>query len=234
MSLNPFCEIAVEEAVRMKEAGDASEVVAVTVGPPEAQETLRTALAMGADRGVLVDAGGAELSPLEAARALRAVCGSVGPGLVLMGKQGIDGDHGATGQMLAGMLGWPQALAASRVTLGAGAGGPAATVTMEVDGGLESVRIGLPAVVTADLRLNKPRFATMRGVMLARRRPLDRVSLADLGAGGAGGAGGGRGVRLLGVSKPAPRPPGVVVGSVDELVEELRARGLVPGQGGGG
>ena len=201
MSINPFCEIAVEEAVRMKEAGIASEVVAVTVGTPENQETLRTALAMGADRALLVDTGESHAHPLDTARALQAVCASVEPRMVLMGKQGIDGDYGATGQMLAGMLQWPQALAASNIVIDDAAGG-SATVTMEVDGGLESVRISLPAVVTTDLRLNRPRFSSIRAVMTAKKAPVERLALADLGLGGGGEEGGrGRLVRLLGVSK---------------------------------
>src|SRR5512140_2726774 len=168
MSMNPFCEIAVEEAVRLKEKGVATEVVAVSVGPTQAQETLRTALAMGADRAILVQTD-QDLEPLAVAKVLKAIIGEESPELVLMGKQAIDGDNNATGQMLAALLDWPQATFASAVEVGGGK----AKVTREVDGGLQTIEVNLPAVVTADLRLNEPRYASLPNIMKARTKPME-------------------------------------------------------------
>src|ERR1044071_549368 len=176
MSMNPFCEIAVEEAVRLKEKGVASEVVAVSVGPTQAQETLRTALAMGADRAILVQTD-QDLEPLAVAKVLKAVIGEESPELVLMGKQAIDGDNNAVGQMLSALLDWPQATFASEVTV---AGGKA-KVTREVDGGLQTLEVSLPAVVTADLRLNEPRYASLPNIMKAKKKPIETTAAADYG-----------------------------------------------------
>ena len=177
MSMNPFCEIAVEEAVRLKEKGAATEIVAVSVGPQQAQETLRTALAMGADRAILVQTD-QDLEPLAVAKVLKAIIAEESPELVLMGKQAIDGDNNAVGQMLSALLDWPQATFASEVTI---AGGKA-TVTREVDGGLQTLDVSLPAVVTADLRLNEPRYASLPNIMKAKKKPLDVKELGSLGA----------------------------------------------------
>src|SRR5476651_997006 len=168
MSMNPFCEIAVEEAVRMREKGVATEVVAVSIGPAQASETLRTALAMGADRAILVQTT-EDLEPLAVAKVLAAIVGEESPDLVIMGKQAIDGDNNATGQMLATLLGWPQATFASALEI---AGGKA-KVTREVDGGLQTLEVDLPAVVTADLRLNEPRYASLPNIMKAKKKPID-------------------------------------------------------------
>src|SRR5690349_267807 len=176
MSMNPFDEIAVEEAMRIKEAGKATEVVAVSMGVAACQETLRIALAMGADRGILVETE-AELQPLAVAKMLKALVAKEQPGLVVMGKQAIDDDMNATGQMLAALLGWPQGTFASKVVLEEGR----ALVTREVDGGLETVALALPAVVTADLRLNEPRYASLPNIMKARKKPLETIRPADLG-----------------------------------------------------
>ena len=176
MSMNPFCEIAVEEAVRLKEKGVADEVVAVSIGPAQAQETIRTALAMGADRGILVQTD-ADVEPLAVAKLLKAVIEEEKPDLVLMGKQAIDGDNNAVGQMLAALLDWPQATFASKVEI---AGGKA-KVTREVDGGLQTLELDLPAVVTADLRLNEPRYASLPNIMKAKKKPIDVRPVADYG-----------------------------------------------------
>ena len=168
MSINPFCEIAVEEAVREKEKGVASEVVAVSIGPTQAQETIRNALAMGADRGILVETN-ADPEPLAVAKLLKAVIDEEKPDLVLIGKQAIDGDNNATGQMLAALLGWPQATFASKVEIE----GNKAKVTREVDGGLQTLEVDLPAIVTADLRLNEPRYASLPNIMKAKKKPID-------------------------------------------------------------
>ncbi|THD62061.1 electron transfer flavoprotein subunit beta/FixA family protein, partial [Phenylobacterium sp.] len=165
MSMNPFCEIAVEEAVRLKEKGVATEVVAVSIGPAQAQETLRTALAMGADRAILVQTA-EDLEPLAVAKVLQAVIGKESPDLVVMGKQAIDGDNNATGQMLAALLGWPQATFASAIEVA----GQKAKVTREVDGGLQTIEVDLPAVITADLRLNEPRYASLPNIMKAKKK----------------------------------------------------------------
>jgi electron transfer flavoprotein beta subunit len=177
MSMNPFDEISVEEAVRLKEKGVASEIVAVSVGPTQAQETLRTALAMGADRAILVNAESADLEPLAVAKVLKAVVAEESPEVVIIGKQAIDGDNNAVGQMLAALLDWPQATFASKVEIEGGK----AKVTREVDGGLQTLEVDLPAVITVDLRLNEPRYASLPNIMKAKKKPLDVKELASLG-----------------------------------------------------
>src|ERR1700761_8716560 len=176
MAMNPFCEIAVEEAVRLKEKGTAEEVVVVSIGPAQAQETIRTALAIGADRGLLVQTD-ADVEPLEVAKLLKAVIEEEKPDLVLMGKQAIDGDNNAVGQMLAALLDWPQATFASKVEIA----GAKAKVTREVDGGLQTIEVELPAVITADLRLNEPRYASLPNIMKAKSKPVALKSPADFG-----------------------------------------------------
>ena len=214
MSMNPFDEIAVEEAIRLKEKGHASEIVAVSIGPAKAQETLRTALAMGADRAILVQAE-EEVEPLAVAKILARIVQDEQPQLIILGKQAIDDDNNATGQMLAALLGWPQGTFASKVEIG-----DAATVTREVDGGLETVRLNLPAVVTTDLRLNEPRYASLPNIMKAKSKPLAITSPGDLGVDVA------RRIETLKVVEPAKRPAGVKVGSVDELVDRLKGLGI--------
>ena len=211
MSMNPFDEIAVEEAVRLKEKGIATEIVAVSCGVAACQETLRTALAIGADRAILVETG-VELQPLAVAKLLKAIVAKEQPQLVVMGKQAIDDDANQTGQMLAALLDWPQATFASKVEIGNGA----ATVKREVDGGLETVEIKLPAVVTVDLRLNEPRYATLPNIMKAKKKPLETVMPESLGVDVA--------PRLvtLKVAEPAKRKGGGKVADVDELVAKLR------------
>ena len=211
MSMNPFCEIAVEEALKLKEAGKAAEVVAVSCGPAACQETLRTALAMGADRAILVETD-AELQPLGVAKLLKAVVAKESAGLVIMGKQAIDDDANQTGQMLAALLDWPQAVFASRVELGSAS----AKVTREIDGGLEIVEVKLPAVVTSDLRLNTPRYATLPNIMKAKKKPLEVVKPADLGVDPAPR------LKTLKVAEPGKRKAGVMVKDVAELVEKLK------------
>src|SRR5690606_29109864 len=176
MSMNPFCEIAVEEAVRLKEAGIATELVAVSCGPQQSQETIRTALAMGADRGILVQSDEA-LEPLAIAKLLKAVVEKEQPDLVLLGKQAVDNDFGQTGQMLSALLGWSQATYASKIQKADGE----LTVTREIDGGLETIKVKLPAIVTADLRLNEPRYASLPNIMKAKKKPIDVMTPADLG-----------------------------------------------------
>ncbi|MFN6955614.1 MAG: electron transfer flavoprotein subunit beta/FixA family protein [Acetobacteraceae bacterium] len=216
MSMNPFDEIAVEEAVRLKEKGVASEIVAVSAGPAAADEQIRTALAMGADRGIRITHDG-PLEPLAVAKLLKAVVAKEQPALVLMGKQAIDDDMNATGQMLAAMLGWPQGTFASKVEIADGH----ATVTREVDGGLETVRLNLPAVVTADLRLNEPRYASLPNIMKARKKPIEAMTPADLGVDVTPR------LAVLKVEEPPKRQAGVKVGSVAELVEKLRSEAKV-------
>ena len=211
MSMNPFDEIAVEEAIRLKEAGKATEIVAVSVGPAKSQETIRTALAMGADRGILVETDDA-LEPLAVAKVLKAVAATEKPGLMILGKQAIDDDCNQTGQMLAGMLGWSQATFASKVTIGDGF----ATVTREVDGGLETLKLKLPVVLTTDLRLNEPRYASLPNIMKAKKKPLDIKKLADLGVDGAPR------LKVLKTVEPAARQSGKKVSSVAELVQKLK------------
>lgn len=215
MSMNPFCEIAVEEALRVKEAKLADEVVAVSIGPKQAADTLRTALAMGADRAVHVQTGEGEApEPLAVAKLLAAVARKEAPGLMLLGKQAIDDDSNQTGQMLAALLGWPQATFASKLEVDAAA--KKATVTREVDGGLETLRIGLPAVVTSDLRLNEPRYATLPNIMKAKKKPMETVSPQDLGVDIAPR------LQTLSVEEPAKRKGGVMVSSAADLVDKLR------------
>src|SRR3984893_15656861 len=176
MSMNPFDEIAVEEALRLKEAGKATEVVVISIGPAQASETIRTALAMGADRGILVKAEG-DVEPLAVAKILKGICEAEQPGLVILGKQAIDDDSNQTGQMLAALLGWPQGTFAHKLELGDGT----AQVEREIDGGLQTVEVKLPAVMTTDLRLNEPRYASLPNIMKAKKKPIDEKSAADLG-----------------------------------------------------
>jgi electron transfer flavoprotein beta subunit len=219
MSMNPFDEIAVEEAIRLKEKGVATEIVAVSIGPAKAQETLRTALAMGADRAILVqtpDDIGSDVEPLAVAKILAKIAEEEQPGLFILGKQAIDDDNNATGQMLAALLNWPQGTFASKIE-------PAndnVTVTREVDGGLETVKLNLPAVVTTDLRLNEPRYASLPNIMKAKSKPLSTKSPADYGVDVT------RRLETLKVSEPPKRQAGVKVGSVDELVERIKGLGI--------
>ncbi|WP_144108668.1 electron transfer flavoprotein subunit beta/FixA family protein [Paraburkholderia sp. BCC1886] len=213
MSMNPFDEIAVEAATRLKEAGIASEVVAVSCGGPQCQETLRTALAIGADRGVLVETD-AGLQPLAVARLLAAVIASEQPQLVILGKQAIDDDAAQTGQLLAALLDWPQATFASSIDIDAAAG--RATVTREVDGGLEVVSLRLPAVVTTDLRLNEPRYVTLPNIMKAKKKPIDVVRPSDFGIDPTPR------LRTLRVAEPPVRNAGVRVPDVATLIDKLR------------
>ena len=215
MSMNPFCEIAVEEAVRLKEKGVATEVVAVSIGPAQAQETLRTALAMGADRAILVQTD-ANLEPLAVAKVLKGVIDEEAPKLVVLGKQAIDGDNNATGQMLAALLGWPQATFASKVEVS----GDKATVTREVDGGLQTIEAPLPMIVTADLRLNEPRYASLPNSMKAKQKPLDTKAPADYGVDTAPR------LKTTNVSEPPVRKAGEKVEDVDALVAKIKALGI--------
>jgi electron transfer flavoprotein beta subunit len=214
MSMNPFDEIAVEEAIRLKEKGVVTEIVAVSIGPAKAQETLRTALAMGADRAILVQTD-EEVEPLAVAKLFAKIAEEEQPQLVILGKQAIDDDNNATGQMLAALLGWPQGTFASKVEVADGV-----TVTREVDGGLETVKLKLPAVVTTDLRLNEPRYASLPNIMKAKSKPLATKSPADYGVDVA------RRLETLKVVEPAKRQAGIKVGSVDELVERLKGLGI--------
>ena len=216
MSMNPFDEIAVEEAVRLKEKGVATEIVAVSLGLANCAETIRTALAMGADRGILVETD-AELQPLAVAKLLRAIAAKENPGLIVLGKQAIDDDMNATGQMLAALLGWPQGTFASKVTIADGS----ATVTREVDGGLETVELKLPAIITADLRLNEPRYASLPNIMKARKKPIETIKPADLGIDPAPR------LTTLSVAEPPKRQAGVKVKTVAELVAKLKLEAKV-------
>ncbi|HEY7851433.1 MAG TPA: electron transfer flavoprotein subunit beta/FixA family protein [Caulobacteraceae bacterium] len=211
MSMNPFCEIAVEEAVRLQEKGAATEVVVVSVGPIQAQETIRTALAMGAERGILIQTD-ADPEPLEVAKLLAAVVKAEEPGLILMGKQAIDGDNNAVGQMLSALLGWPQATFASKVELAE----KTVRVTREVDGGLQTLELDLPAVVTADLRLNEPRYASLPNIMKAKRKTIDIKTPDDFGGLGQGH------LKVVKVTEPAKRVAGVKVENAAELVAKLK------------
>ena len=211
MSMNPFCEIAVEEAVRLKEKGAVTEVVAISIGPVQAQETLRTALAMGADRAILLQTD-QDLEPLAVAKALAAVVAEEKPDVVVMGKQAIDGDNNATGQMLSAILGWPQATFASKIELEAGK----AKVTREVDGGLQTLELNLPAVITVDLRLNEPRYASLPNIMKAKKKPLDVKELASLGVDVAPR------LKVLKVTEPPKRAGGVKVENAADLVMKLK------------
>jgi len=211
MSVNPFDEIAIEEAVRLKEAGKAEEVIVVSVGVSQCQEQLRTALALGADRGILVETDEA-LQPLGIAKALKAVIDKEAPGLIITGKQAIDGDNSQTGQMLAALAGLAQATFASEIDLGE----DSATVTREIDGGLETITVKLPAIVTTDLRLNEPRYASLPNIMKAKKKPIDIFTPADLGVDVSPR------VKTLKVEPPAERAAGIKVESVDVLVDKLR------------
>ncbi|KRB75749.1 electron transfer flavoprotein subunit beta/FixA family protein [Noviherbaspirillum sp. Root189] len=211
MSMNPFDEIAVEEATRLKEGGKFTEVIAVSCGVTQCQETLRTAMAIGADRGILVETD-VELQPLAVAKLLKAVADKEQPQLIILGKQAIDDDCNQTGQMLAALLGWGQATFASKVTLEDGK----ATVTREVDGGLETLALPLPAVVTTDLRLNEPRYVTLPNIMKAKKKPLEIIKPADIGVDVTPR------LKTLKVSEPPKRSAGIMVKSVDELVSKLK------------
>ena len=213
MSMNPFDEIAVEEAVRLKEKGAASEIVVVSVGPAKAQETIRIGLAIGADRGILIETPeGANVEPLAVAKLLKAVAEAERPGLVILGKQAIDDDCNQTGQMLAALLGWPQGTFASKLVLGDGS----VLVTREVDGGLETVKLKTPAVVTTDLRLNEPRYPSLPNIMKAKKKPLDIKKPGDYGVDITPR------LKVLGITEPASRKAGVRVASVAELVQKLK------------
>ncbi len=211
MSMNPFDEIAVEEAVRLKEKGVATEIIAVSMGIPACAETIRTALAMGADRGILVETD-VELQPLAVAKLLKALADKEQPGLIIMGKQAIDDDMSATGQMLAALLGWPQGTFASRITIE----GSKLVVTREIDGGLETLELDMPCIVTTDLRLNEPRYASLPNIMKARKKPIETIKPADLGVDPAPR------LRLVKVAEPPRRVAGQKVGSIAELVQKLR------------
>jgi len=216
MSMNPFDEIAVEEAIRLKEAGKASEVVAVSIGPASCQETIRTALAMGADRGIHVETD-AELQPLAVAKLLKAVVAKESPGLAILGKQAIDDDSNQTGQMLAALLGWPQGTFASKLAFKDGG----IEVTREVDGGLETVMLKLPAVITTDLRLNEPRYASLPNIMKAKKKPIDKLTPAALGVDATPR------LNTLKVEEPPKRQGGTKVKDVTELVGKLRREAKV-------
>jgi electron transfer flavoprotein beta subunit len=216
MAMNPFCEIAVEEAVRQKEKGAATEVVAVSIGPAQAQETLRTALAMGADRAILIQTD-QDLEPLAIAKVLAAIVAEEAPDVVIMGKQAIDGDNNATGQMLSALLGWPQAAFASELALSAGS----AKVTREIDGGLQTVEVALPAVIPADLRLNEPRYASLPNIMKAKKKPLDVKELSALGVDTAPR------LKVLKVAEPPKRTGGVKVENAAAIVSNLKTNGVI-------
>jgi len=216
MSMNPFDEIAVEEAIRLKEAGKAEEIVVVSVGPKAAQETLRTGLAMGADRGILVEHDG-ETEPLAVAKILKGIVAEENPSSVLLGKQAIDDDCNQTGQMLAQLLGWPQGTFASEVA----ADGDSVNVTREIDGGLETVKLNLPAVITTDLRLNEPRYATLPNIMKAKRKPIDEKTPGDYGVEMAPR------LTTLKVEEPPKREAGIKVESVEELVAKRKEKGVI-------
>ncbi len=211
MAINPFCEIAVEEAVRLKETGSATEIIAVTVGAENAQEQLRTALALGADRAILVETE-LEVEPLGISKVLKAIVEKESPNLIVMGKQAIDGDNNQTGQMLAALMNYPQATFASELKIE----GEKAVVTREVDGGLQTISINLPAVVTSDLRLNEPRYASLPNIMKAKQKPLEIIKSDDLGVDL------NPRISTLKVSPPPEREAGIIVESVDQLVEKLK------------
>ena len=216
MSMNPFDEIGVEEAVRLKESGKATEVVAVTIGPAQAQETLRTALAMGADRAILIKTDDL-VEPLAVAKMLKGVVEAEGPEIVILGKQAIDDDCNQTGQMLAALLGWPQATFTSKLEPGAGE----AQITREIDGGLQMLKVKLPAVVTTDLRLNQPRYASLPNIMKAKKKPLDEKTPADYGVDTAPR------LKVVKTEEPPKRQAGIKVGSPAELVAKLKEAGAI-------
>ena len=211
MSMNPFCEIAIEEAVRMQEAGTATEIVVVSIGPAQTQETIRTALAMGADRGILVKTED-DMEPLGIAKVLKAVVEEEKPDMVILGKQAIDGDNNQTGQMLAALLGWSQGTFASEL----GVDGDKLNITREIDGGLQSLKISLPAIVTTDLRLNEPRYASLPNIMKAKKKPIDEKDLADYGVDASPR------LEIVKVPEPAEREAGVKVETVADLVDKLK------------
>ncbi|NBX41881.1 MAG: electron transfer flavoprotein subunit beta/FixA family protein [Rhodobacteraceae bacterium] len=215
MSMNPFDEIAVEQAIRLKEAGKAEEVVVVSIGVKQAQDTLRTALAMGADRAILVEAADdvhQDIEPLAVAKILKAVIADEGPSLVIAGKQAIDNDMNATGQMLAALLGWSQATFASALEVE----GDSATVTREVDGGLQTVKVKMPSIVTVDLRLNEPRYASLPNIMKAKKKPLDEKTAADYGVDVTPR------LTVIKTTEPETRKAGIKVASVEELISKLK------------
>jgi len=211
MSMNPFDEIAVEEGVRLKEAGKIDELIAVSIGPAQSQETIRTALAMGADRGILIETDD-EVQPLAVAKLLKAVCDKESPDLVIVGKQAIDDDSNQTGQMLSALLDWPQATFASKLEIGEGD----ATVTREIDGGLETIKVTMPMVMTTDLRLNEPRYASLPNIMKAKKKQIDTMSPADLGVDITPR------LKTVKVEEPPKRQGGVKVSDVAELVDKLK------------
>jgi len=220
MSMNPFDEISVEQAIRLKEAGQADEVVVVSIGVKQAQETLRTALAMGADRAILVIAADDvhnDIEPLTVAKILKGIVDEEQPGLVLCGKQAIDNDMNATGQMLSALMGWSQATFASEVAIE----GDEAVVTREVGGGLQTIKVRMPTVVTVDLRVNEPRYASLPNIMKAKKKPLDEKTPADYGVDVANR------LEIIKTEEPAARAAGIKVGSVDELVAKLKEAGAV-------
>src|ERR1700753_1194236 len=217
MSMNPFDEVAVEEAVRLKEKGKATEVVIVSIGPQQANETIRTALAMGGDRGILVKTDQAA-EPLAVAKILKTIVDAEQPGFVITGKQAIDDDANQVGQMLAALLGWPQGTFAHSLEMGDGS----AKVTREIDGGLQTVEVKMPAVMTTDLRLNEPRYASLPNIMKAKKKPIDEKSAADLGVDVTPRC------KVLKVSEPPKREAGVKVASVAELLDKLKDAGVMP------
>ncbi len=220
MSMNPFDEIAVEQAIRLKEAGQADEIIAVSIGVKQSQETLRTALAMGADRAILVIASEdvhTDIEPLAVAKILAKVVEEEQPGIVLAGKQAIDNDMNATGQMLSALLGWSQGTFASELEID----GDKAVVTREVDGGLQTINVTMPTIITVDLRLNEPRYASLPNIMKAKKKPLDEKTAADYGVDVSPR------LEIVKTEEPATRAAGVIVGSVDELVEKLKEAGAV-------
>ena len=211
MSMNPFDEIAVEEALRLKEKGVASEVIAVSIGLPEVQETIRNALAMGADTGIFVNCT-SKLEPLSVAKILTSICNKITPDLVIMGKQAIDDDMNATGQMLSAMLNWGQATFASKLEIQ----DKKITVGREIDGGIENIEVNLPAIVTTDLRLNEPRYASLPNIMKAKRKPIDEINVEDLNIDIEPR------LEILKVEEPKSREAGIMVKSVDEMIEKLK------------
>jgi electron transfer flavoprotein beta subunit len=216
MSMNPFDEIAVEESLRLREAGNATEVIAVSVGPQQASETIRTALAMGADRGILVKTDG-PVEPLAVAKILKAIADAEQPGLIILGKQAIDDDCNQTGQMLAALLGWPQGTFASKVALD----GDALMVTREVDGGLQTVKLKMPAIVTTDLRLNEPRYASLPNIMKAKKKPIEDKTAADYGVDIKPR------LEIVKTTEPPGRKAGVKVKTVAELIGNLKSAGAI-------
>ncbi|MDB2668382.1 electron transfer flavoprotein subunit beta/FixA family protein [Alphaproteobacteria bacterium] len=211
MSMNPFCEIAIEEAVRLQEAGIATEIIAVSVGPTQSQETIRTALAMGADRGILVETDEV-IEPLGLAKILKGIIEEEKPDMVILGKQAIDGDNNQTGQMLAALMGWSQGTFASEISID----GDKLNVTREIDGGLQSLQLSMPAIVTADLRLNEPRYASLPNIMKAKKKTIDVKTVADFAADAAPR------LEIVKVTEPAERLAGIKVESVNELVDKLK------------